>query len=200
MASASWAPTVRPVRIMSSARALPTRRDRRWVPPLPGMRPRLISPKAKLARSPAKTMSQSNASSTPPPIARPLTAAMMGLSKAAMPSPCSQRKRFISAIGTSALAAANSRRSMPAEKAFSPPPVSTAAPTSASRRKASSAVRRSARIWMLIAFMACGRLRVSTATRPCRVTRMVSSDAVMGCAPVVGRPSIVMWACPTFLL
>jgi hypothetical protein len=178
IASASCASTVRPVRIISIARGMPMRRDRRWVPPLPGIRPRLTSPNEKVAVSAANTMSHSRASSTPPPTARPFTAATIGLSKAAMPSDDAARMRLTSAIGWSASSFENSRRSMPAEKALSPLPVSTAAPTSGSACSASRAWRNSARICRLMAFMASGRFSARTATRPWRVTVIVVAIGV----------------------
>ena len=51
--SASAASIMRPVRIMSIALALPTARVSRWVPPMPGMTPSLISGWPNLALSAA---------------------------------------------------------------------------------------------------------------------------------------------------
>ena len=67
MRSASSAPIMRPVRIMSMAFALPTARVRRWEPPMPGMTPRLISGWPNFAPSPATSTSAIMASSQPPP-------------------------------------------------------------------------------------------------------------------------------------
>jgi hypothetical protein len=48
------------------------------VPPIPGIRPKLTSGRAKYAFSDAITISLNNANSNPPPSALPLTAAMIG--------------------------------------------------------------------------------------------------------------------------
>ncbi len=69
------------------ARALPTARVMRWVPPAPGMTPRLISGWPNWAVSLATIMSQAMASSQPPPRAKPETAAITGLLIAAQPVP-----------------------------------------------------------------------------------------------------------------
>ena len=79
--SARAASTISPVRTICMAKDLPTRRGRRWVPPSPGNDPILISGVANFAPSAAITMSQSRASSSPPPNAKPLTAAMRGFRK-----------------------------------------------------------------------------------------------------------------------
>ena len=92
MASASSAPTWRPVKMMSFARAGPTRRGRRWVPPPPGMMPRRISGWPNRARSDATRKSHARASSHPPPSATPLTAAIVarGMSATARQRPQEQ--------------------------------------------------------------------------------------------------------------
>ena len=64
-----------PVRFISSALLVPTSRGSRWVPPKPGMIPRLISGWPKVADSAAIRASQAIASSHPPPKASALTAA-----------------------------------------------------------------------------------------------------------------------------
>ena len=69
---------MRPVKINSFARAGPTNRARRWVPPAPGMTPSLISGWPKVASSAAIRISAHRASSQPPPRAYPLTAATTG--------------------------------------------------------------------------------------------------------------------------
>ena len=61
------------------ALALPTARVSRWVPPMPGMTPSLISGWPNLAVSAAMMRSHCMASSQPPPSAKPATAAMIGL-------------------------------------------------------------------------------------------------------------------------
>ena len=65
--SASSASIMRPVRHMSMALDLPTRRVRRWLPPAPGRTPRVISGWPNLALSAAMMMSHIMASSQPPP-------------------------------------------------------------------------------------------------------------------------------------
>ena len=75
---------VRPVRISSIALALPIARVSRCVPPAPGMTPSLISGWPNWASSPATIMSQTIASSQPPPSAKPRTAAMSGVRMAAI--------------------------------------------------------------------------------------------------------------------
>ena len=77
--AASSASKRRPVRISSIARCLPTARARRWVPPPPGMIPRVISGWPNSAVSEATIMSQIRASSQPPPSAKPETAAISGV-------------------------------------------------------------------------------------------------------------------------
>ena len=77
--SASSAPTKRPVKMRSLARAGPTSRGSRCVPPAPGMMPSRISGWPSRALSPATRRSQHSASSQPPPRAYPVTAAIVGL-------------------------------------------------------------------------------------------------------------------------
>ncbi len=77
MESASSARTWRPERISSLARDDPIRRGRRWVPPPPGITPRRISGRPSRASSAQTRKSQASASSSPPPRAKPLTAAMV---------------------------------------------------------------------------------------------------------------------------
>ena len=67
--SASAASIILPVRHMSMALDLPTKRVNRWEPPMPGMTPSVISGCPNLALSPAMMKSQSMASSQPPPSA-----------------------------------------------------------------------------------------------------------------------------------
>src|SRR5215218_300065 len=66
-----------PVVFISSAFAGPTSRGSRWVPPKPGMMPRLISGWPNEAERPAIRTSQPIASSQPPPSAIPFTAAIV---------------------------------------------------------------------------------------------------------------------------
>lgn len=63
--------------------ARPTRRVSRWVPPMPGITPSLISGWPNTADSPATTRSHIIASSQPPPRAGPLTAAIFGVRRSA---------------------------------------------------------------------------------------------------------------------
>ena len=65
--SASSAFIMRPVRHISMAFDLPTWRIRRWVPPLPGMVPMVISGWPKRALSAARMKSHIMAISHPPP-------------------------------------------------------------------------------------------------------------------------------------
>ena len=88
---ASAAPMTLPEKINSLALASPTRRGRRWVPEKPGVMPRPTSgwpnlaPPLPSALGPAaRMMSQLMASSQPPPRAKPLTAAMVGISSFSM--------------------------------------------------------------------------------------------------------------------
>src|ERR1039457_1461800 len=74
--SASAASIMRPVKIISIALALPTARVSRWVPPIPGMTPSLISGWPNLALSAAMMTSHCMASSQPPPSAKPATASI----------------------------------------------------------------------------------------------------------------------------
>ncbi|CAM5718970.1 hypothetical protein SALBM311S_05515 [Streptomyces alboniger] len=67
----------------SIALARPISRVRRWVPPMPGITPSLISGWPKTADSPAITRSHIIASSQPPPRAGPLTAAIFGVRSSA---------------------------------------------------------------------------------------------------------------------
>ena len=65
--------------------ASPTRRGSRWVPPKPGMIPRLISGWPKLADSAARRKSHAIASSQPPPKAIEFTAAMVTVRDCSIP-------------------------------------------------------------------------------------------------------------------
>ena len=108
--------------------------------------------------------SQASASSKPPPIATPLTAAMSGLvrSKRAVRPPKKVRGRVMS------FPAAWYLRSLPALNARSPAPVTMATQSSGSAAK-SSKTRSSSKLaggW--IAFITSGRLMVTTRRRPSR--------------------------------
>ena len=67
--SASFTSIMRPVRQRSIALALPMARVRRWVPPMPGMVPSVISGWPNFAVSAAMMKSHIIASSQPPPSA-----------------------------------------------------------------------------------------------------------------------------------
>ena len=67
--SASAASIMRPVRHISIAFDLPTKRVSRWLPPMPGITPSLISGWPNLAVSAARMKSHIMASSQPPPSA-----------------------------------------------------------------------------------------------------------------------------------
>ena len=69
---------MRPDMMRSLARAGPTSRASRWVPPAPGMMPRLISGWPSFASAAATRQSQARASSQPPPRAYPVIAATTG--------------------------------------------------------------------------------------------------------------------------
>ena len=100
----SLAETCRAVRIMPIARFSPICRGRRCKPPASAARPTRGSGKAKVAFSDAMIRSQASAISKPPPIATPLTAAMIGLSQSnrvvspAKPPLSQPRSSLISAV------------------------------------------------------------------------------------------------------
>src|SRR4026208_809880 len=68
---------MRPVRHISMALDLPTKRVRRWLPPMPGITPSLISGWPNFAVSAARIKSHIMASSQPPPNAKPATAGVV---------------------------------------------------------------------------------------------------------------------------
>jgi len=78
LVDASSAPMKSPVIQSSIALDLPIALVNLWVPPIPGMTPRLISGYPNLALSPATKISHIMASSQPPPNAKPLTTPIMG--------------------------------------------------------------------------------------------------------------------------
>ncbi len=134
--SASCASIMRPVRIRSIALALPTACVSRWVPPMPGMMPSLISGWPNLALSAAMMRSHCRASSQPPPSAKPATAAITGLRTSA--TRCqfaakSPRKTSVKALSAISLMSA------PAANALSEP-VMTMQPILASASKPADGV------------------------------------------------------------
>ena len=115
-----------------------------WVPPTPGIMPRPVSGKLKLASVAATHWSQSIAISKPPPATAPCTPAMIGwvsLVRVPQTSRCQRMRR--AAVGDGALP--NSRRSPPLQNAR-PLPNRTTARTSGSSRTAVSAVKRPSRM------------------------------------------------------
>ncbi len=80
MRSASAALMSRPVRMMSLARACPTRRGRNHVTPASGDRPRRTYPAVHVALALTSRRSQARASPNPAPAAAPFTAAITGFS------------------------------------------------------------------------------------------------------------------------
>ena len=126
MRSAVAALTRSPHRIMRLAQPSPTSHDRRWVPPAQGSRPTPASGKAIWACSSAMRISQAMATSSPPPMAKPLTAAMETPRKSASASNASPKYSAI-ARAVAGSPSAKSFRSAPAEKNFSPAPVMTSA-------------------------------------------------------------------------
>ena len=102
---------------ISSAQPRPTMRGRRWVAPPPGMMPSFPSGVPNCAFAEATRRSHPSATSRPPPMQKPLTAAMVGLgvrsSRSARPWTMGSSAFRRSRCSTSA-------RSEPVAKAFSP--------------------------------------------------------------------------------
>ena len=99
---------------ISSALAGPTSRGSRWVPPKPGMIPRLISGWPKEAENAARRTSHAIASSQPPPSASPLTAAIVIVRERSQDrnSPCARSSRSLPAAASIFV---NARMSAPAQ-------------------------------------------------------------------------------------
>ena len=163
MALASRASTRRPVKIISLAIGAPRMRGRSWVPPMPGKMPRVTSGTANTAVSPQTTKSESTASSQPPPIAKPSTAAITGTgqwsTRAAAVSKITCWARHVSSVMPS-----RSFRSPPTQKAFVPAPVNTTARTIRSRWRSSKHRSRSSPIAVFIALSASGRFSSTVTT------------------------------------
>src|SRR5215472_13904080 len=149
---------------------LPAVRGQRWVPPAPGMMPRLISGCPKRAVSPATIRSHISASSQPPPSAYPLTAAIRGFVNAAMRAQRPVWSRWSCSTGPRS---DMSPMSAPAANTRGPP-VRTTARTSWSASKRSSAALSSSISAGLSAFRTRGRLSVTTPTAPWRSTSTCS--------------------------
>ena len=177
----SWrarsAPIGAPVRHSSSVAARPHSRSRRWVPPKPGIRPRLISGCPTLAVSAAIRRWQHIASSSPPPRAKPLTIAITGLGRRSTrriirvprsekSRPCTGVSAFISAM------------SAPATNALGPAPVSTTTRTVSSAAAAAKAASRASRVAALSAFSLSGRFT--------RRVRMPSASSTRRSGSVIG--------------
>ena len=143
----------------------PTRRARRWVPPKPGVMPRPVSGWPNTAVSAQMRMSQLMLSSQPPPSAKPLMAAMVGMGRVSMRRntslPCLPKAS--PSLGVRVLI---SPISAPATKAFSPLPVSTRARISLSALTISTSSPRSVSTSLFSAFSALGRLMVAIAMCP----------------------------------
>src|SRR5256886_5478353 len=153
-----------PLKIMSRARAGPTARGRRWVPPPPGRMPIRTSGSPICASSAAMRMSHASAISSPPRIQKPWIATMSGFGKAStrsarrwMPSP------RVSELGSSS--AGNSEMSAPALKPRGPAPRSSATCVVASIASAPRADSSAATTARLIAFTG-GRSVVIVVTPP----------------------------------
>ena len=121
--AASLAPTRRPAPMSAMARATPTSRGSRCVPPAPGRMPSFTSGSPTVAPAVASRRSQASASSNPPPSALPDIAATIGCRHASI-------ARITSGSDGSS-GASISRMSAPATKSR-PAPVSTMPVTPAS--------------------------------------------------------------------
>ena len=86
-----------PENIISLARQSGIWRIRRCEPPAPGKSPRLISGTPIFAAEESTLMSVDSMSSAPPPSAKPLTAAMVGLSRVSI----RRNNRWIGAANSS---------------------------------------------------------------------------------------------------
>ncbi len=150
---ASSALSMAPVSTISIALYLPIARVSRWVPPAPGITPRLISGCPNFADSEARMISHVIASSQPPPSANPPTAAMIGFLIFRIRS---QRANWSLCSISIADASAISLMSAPAAKTLSLP-VRTIQRTSISLSSSSSAVTSSSINLILMAFRTSGR-------------------------------------------
>ena len=143
------------------------------MPPIPGKMPRVISGTAKTAVSLATMKSERIASSRPPPMANPSTAAITGTGQ------WRRRKAICSNIScwanhVSSVIPCRSLRSAPTEKALCPAPVRTTARTVLSQKSASKQARRSSHMAVFMAFRTSGRLSSTVTPKPSalRVTLM----------------------------
>ena len=116
---ASQGGIVRPVTIRSSALLAPMRRGRRWVPPLPGSRPKVASGSpSTYSPSAPKRRSQARAISSPPPRAVAPIWAMNTLGVRAISERPSWARRIMAMFSSTPLAL-NALMSAPAEKNLS---------------------------------------------------------------------------------
>src|SRR5581483_3437636 len=149
------------------------RRASRWVPPKPGMIPRLISGWPNFALSAAMTKSHARASSVPPPRAKPFTAAMTGIGSVSKeritPRPCAEK-----AFPSAALIVTIAEISAPATNARSPEPVMMRQRTEESWRTASTHAPISRTVAGLSALRLLGRFTVKTAIVPSCSNKMFS--------------------------
>ena len=126
------------------------------MPPMPGKMPRVTSGTANTALSLATIRSERTASSQPPPMAKPSTAAMTGTGQwSTRAAACSKIRCW--ARQASSVMPSRSFRSPPTQKALSPAPVKTTARAVVSHVKASKQRRRSSPIAVFMAFSASGR-------------------------------------------
>ena len=165
-AAPSSAETRRAVKIMPMARFRPIWRGRRCRPPAKAAKPTFGSGKAKTALSEAMIRSQARAISKPPPMATPLTAAIRGLVRS---------KRDVKPakpLGGDPILppVAWCFRSLPAEKARSPAPVTMPTHWSGSDEKSlnTSCSSKWASEWR--AFITSGRFRMMVVIGPLRST------------------------------
>src|SRR5260221_8144267 len=158
--------TWRAVRIMPMARFSPICRGSRCTPPASAARPTRGSGRANVAFSEAMMRSQASAISKPPPMATPLTAAMIGLSQSkrevSPAKPPLSQPRFPPA--------ACHFRSLPAQNALSPAPVTIATHCSGSAQKSSNSLFSSKCASICSALYTSGRDSVTIVIGPLRVT------------------------------
>ena len=184
-ASAVWASTKSPVRLIRRARSTPMRAGSLMVMPPPGMTPTRPWVSANEARSDAMRKSQPRASSRPPVTAGPLMAPTIGVAwPGSMPSrrtSPSQRLARVSASSVPRL-----RRSNPALNAGSAP-VRTMAWIAGSWSSTSTASPRSTTSSAERALRFSGRFRVMTATGP--RTSVTTSSLLIDVPPVLAAPA-----------
>ncbi len=157
------------------------RRGSTAAPPAPGKTPKLACASPMRVLSAAMIRSQAIASSSPPAMVRPLSAAMVGLGSARRRSimPAMRSRNALigsSAAGTAPAFSNTPLRSAPAQKAR-PAPVSTSTRISGSRSICAMAASNSLHIVSDRAFIASGRFSVIHAVARRRSNRR----AVVAC-------------------